>query len=36
MVNMLNHKNGFSGLRYADDPSLAYIELQNEDNIFWC
>lgn len=34
-VNMLNHKNPHSGLRYADDPALAYIELQNEDNIFW-
>lgn len=34
-VNMLNHRNPFTGLRYADDPSLAYIELQNEDNIFF-
>jgi hypothetical protein len=34
-VNMLNHKNTYTGLRYADDPALAYIELQNEDNIFW-
>lgn len=34
-VNMLLHKNPFSGLHYADDPALAYIELQNEDNIFW-
>ena len=34
-VNMLNHVNPVTGLRYADDPALAYIELQNEDNIFW-
>lgn len=34
-VNMLNHLNPFTGLRYADDPALAFIELQNEDNIFW-
>lgn len=34
-VNMLNHKNSITGLRYADDPALNFIELQNEDNIFW-
>lgn len=34
-VNMLNHKNPYTGVRYADDPALAFIELQNEDNIFW-
>lgn len=34
-VGMLQHKNHFTGLRYADDPALAFIELQNEDNIFW-
>lgn len=34
-VNMLNHCNPVTGLRYADDPALAFIELQNEDNIFW-
>ncbi len=34
-VNMLNHRNPHTGLRYADDPALAFIELQNEDNIFW-
>jgi hypothetical protein len=32
---MLNHHNPVTGLRYADDPALAFIELQNEDNIFW-
>ncbi|MCU0389963.1 MAG: hypothetical protein MUE81_02490 [Thermoflexibacter sp.] len=34
-VNMLNHKNPLTGMRYADDPALSFIELQNEDNIFW-
>ncbi|MCU0448599.1 MAG: hypothetical protein MUC97_01985 [Bernardetiaceae bacterium] len=34
-VNMLNHRNQATGLRYADDPALAFVELQNEDNIFW-
>jgi len=34
-VNMLNHINPNNGLRYADDPALIFIELQNEDNIFW-
>ncbi|WP_157363657.1 hypothetical protein [Alkaliflexus imshenetskii] len=34
-VNMLNHINPYTGLRYADDPALNFIEFQNEDNIFW-
>ena len=34
-VNMLNHINPHTGLRYADDPALNFIEFQNEDNIFW-
>jgi hypothetical protein len=34
-INMLNHKNPHTGLRYADDAALSFIELQNEDNIFW-
>ena len=33
--HLLNHKNPYSGLRYADDPALIFYELQNEDNIFW-
>ncbi|MFP4548373.1 MAG: hypothetical protein ACLFQM_09585 [Fidelibacterota bacterium] len=35
IINMLNHKNPITGLRYADDPALAFVELQNEDNIFF-
>ncbi|HYW95700.1 MAG TPA: hypothetical protein VE870_08940, partial [Bacteroidales bacterium] len=34
-VNLLNHVNPYTGKRYADDPALAYIELQNEDDIFF-
>ena len=34
-VNMLEHRNPLTGLRYADDPALAFVEFQNEDNIFW-
>lgn len=34
-VNMLNHVNPYTGLRYADDPALAFVEFQNEDDIFW-
>ena len=31
---LLDHKNPYTGKRYADDPALAYVELQNEENIF--
>tara|TARA_R110002050_G_scaffold45001_1_gene106886 strand:- start:22941 stop:25151 length:2211 start_codon:yes stop_codon:yes gene_type:complete len=34
-VNMLNRRNPFTGLRYADDPALSFVEFQNEDDIFW-
>lgn len=34
-VNMLNHINPHTGLRYANDPALSFVEFQNEDNIFW-
>lgn len=34
-VNMLNHVNPHTGLLYADDPALAFIEFQNEDNAFF-
>jgi len=35
MVNMLNHKNPYTGLKYANDPALTIIELQNENDIFF-
>jgi hypothetical protein len=28
---LLEHKNPYTGLRYADDPALAWISLMNED-----
>ncbi|MEE9430620.1 MAG: hypothetical protein V3V16_06235 [Melioribacteraceae bacterium] len=35
IVNLLNHKNTYTGLKYANDPALSFIELQNEDDIFF-
>ncbi len=34
-VNMLRHRNPYSGKTYAEEPSLAFIEMQNEDDIFF-
>lgn len=35
MVNLLDHKNPHTGLRYANDPALLYFEIQNEENVFF-
>lgn len=35
IVNKLNHVNPHTGLRYAEDPALIFVEFQNEDNIFF-
>jgi hypothetical protein len=35
VVNLLKHKNPHTGLTYAEEPALSYIELQNEDDIFF-
>lgn len=35
VVNLLKHRNPYTGKTYAEDPALAYIELQNEDDIFF-
>lgn len=35
LTNLLNHKNPQTGLRYAEDPALAFVEIQNEDDVFW-
>jgi hypothetical protein len=35
VVNLLKHKNPYTGKTYAADPALSYIELQNEDDIFF-
>jgi hypothetical protein len=32
---LLAHKNPYTGLRYADDPALAVLEIQNEDCVFF-
>jgi hypothetical protein len=35
VVNLLKHKNPHTGLTYAEEPALSFIELQNEDDIFF-
>jgi len=35
VVNLLTHTNPYTGKTYAEEPALNYIELQNEDDIFW-
>jgi hypothetical protein len=35
VANLLRHKNPHTGLTYAEEPALCYIELQNEDDIFF-
>ena len=35
VVGLLRHVNPHIGLTYAKDPALAYVELQNEDDIFF-
>jgi len=35
VVNLLRHRNPHTGKTYAEDPALAYLELQNEDDIFF-
>ena len=35
MAEVLAHKNPYTGLRYADDPALAIVEMQNEDSVFF-
>jgi hypothetical protein len=35
VVNLLHHKNPYTGLTYAQEPALSYLEIQNEDDIFF-
>ena len=35
VVNLLKHKNPYTGKTYAEEPALCFIELQNEDDIFF-
>lgn len=32
---LMNHVNPYTGVAYNDDPALVWVELQNEDGIFW-
>lgn len=34
-TNLLTHKNPHTGKTCAQDPALAAVEIQNEDNILW-
>ena len=35
VVNLLKHRNPYTGFTYAQEPALSFIELQNEDDIFF-
>jgi hypothetical protein len=35
LMTLLKHKNPYTGLTYANDPALAFIEFHNEDSIFF-
>jgi hypothetical protein len=35
VVNLLKHKNPYTNLTYAEEPALCFLELQNEDDIFF-
>jgi hypothetical protein len=35
LTNLLKHENPYTGLKYADDPALVFVEIQNEDNIWF-
>jgi hypothetical protein len=35
VVNLLKHKNPYTGRTYAEEPALCFLELQNEDDIFF-
>lgn len=34
-VKMLQHRNPYTGLTYAEDPAVAYVELFNEDTVLF-
>jgi hypothetical protein len=35
VVDLLKHQNPYTGKTYAEDPALCFVELQNEDDIFF-
>ncbi|MBU6401445.1 MAG: beta-galactosidase, partial [Verrucomicrobia bacterium] len=35
MARIFTHLNPYTGKRYCDDPTLALVEILNEDSLFW-
>jgi hypothetical protein len=35
IVNLLKHRNPYTGIAYFEEPALSFIEFQNEDDIFF-
>lgn len=35
LTKLLDRRNEVTGLRYAEDPALAFVEIQNEEDAFW-
>jgi len=35
VIALLRHTNAYTGVPYAADPALAFIEMQNEDDVFF-
>ena len=35
MVRLLNHKNPYTGMTYAEDPAIAFLEIINEQSILF-
>ena len=35
LTKLLDHRNEVTGRRYAEDPALAFVEIQNEEDAFW-
>ena len=35
MVNLLKHRNPHTGLTYAEDPAIAFVEIINEQSILF-
>src|SRR2546423_15397728 len=33
MVNLLKHRNPYTGMTYAEDPAVAFVEIVNEQSI---